>query len=364
MSAVDKQSSIELGSVIMCGLSGAALIGRERELLQKLRPAGVILFAKNFDKGNPDWLSVYQKLLEDLRAAVCRDRFFVAVDHEGGRVHRFPEPVTRFPAASRWRASAADVGAAMGRELRALGCNLSFAPVLDVHNEPANPVIGERALGTDAEEVIKFAEPFRRALEAEGVIACGKHFPGHGRTTADSHHELPVLNLERSELEAAELKPFRAAVSNGIKMIMTAHVHYPLIDADKPATLSAKILTGILRDEIGFGGVVISDDLEMKALSRLPVEENSLLAMQAGVDLLLVAHNQTAAPLEDAYRVYCRLEQESAANPALSRRIEQAADRVTKLLSEDAVCSSKIKVLKESVGLAEHRALAEKLARA
>ncbi len=355
-------ASGEIGAVLMCGISGTELLPREAEVLRRIRPAGIILFAKNFAREKPGWIDQFERLTDQIRSAVGRDRMFLAVDHEGGRVHRFPAPVTRFPAACKWRDSSAAVGTAMGRELRALGFNLAFAPVLDVHSEKTNPVIGERAFAETPDEVSRFAGPFIRALEAEGVVGCGKHFPGHGRTTTDSHHELPVLNIDKAELERVELEPFKRAIAAGLRMIMTAHVHYPQIDAEYPATLSEIILTDLLRGGLGFGGVVISDDLEMKALSSRSVEENGLTALLAGVDLLLVAHNNTVLPLEDALKVYDHLESEISRG-ATRRRFEQAAERVTKLLDNlPATRPGGFRADLELIGAAEHSELAAKLA--
>ena len=222
-----------VGDHFMIGLRpGAVLDSRDRELLQDLRPTGVILFKSNFRHDLPyaGWLDSHEALIQSIREACGRERLFVAIDHEGGRVCRTPPPITRFAYAARWAATAEKVGEVMGRELASLGINLNFAPVLDINSNPQNPVIGERAFGANAEAVIAAALPFFKSLERQGVRACGKHFPGHGDTKVDSHQALPVLDLDEAALEARELRPFRAAVASGIGMIMTSHILIPAIE--------------------------------------------------------------------------------------------------------------------------------------
>jgi beta-N-acetylhexosaminidase len=264
---------------------------RDRALLADLRPAGVILFKSNFlhDQPYEHWLRVHGKLIAQVRETLGRERIFIGIDHEGGRVCRTPAPVTRFAYAARWAGQAEAVGQAMGIELASLGVNLNFAPVLDIHSNPANPVIGARAFGSTSEQVTTAALAFMRGLQAQNVLACGKHFPGHGDTDTDSHRELPVLNRDLEGLRARELKPFRAAVDAGIPMIMTSHLLLPKLDPTEPVTLSRKFGQEILRGELGFQGVVVSDDIGMHAVSRMfddPMAAVRLLL--AGTDLMMV----------------------------------------------------------------------------
>ena len=194
----------------------------------------------------------------------------------------------RWAAAGTPRARPA-VGRALGEELAALGIGWNFAPVLDVHTNPANPVIGNRAFGTTPEAVARQALAFWRGLRGAGLVGCGKHFPGHGDTRTDSHHELPVVAHDVDRLRAVELAPFAAAARAGMEAFMTAHVLYPALDPDRPATLSRRIATDLLRGELGFRGVLVSDDLGMKAVAdRYPIEELAVGAIEAGVDHLKV----------------------------------------------------------------------------
>src|SRR4029077_1702020 len=181
------------------------------------------------------------------------------------------------------------VGRALGEELAAVGVGWNFAPVLDVHTNPDNPVIGNRAFGTSADAVARQALAFWRGLRGSGLVGCGKHFPGHGDTRTDSHHDLPVVEHDLDRLRRVELAPFVAAARAGVEAFMTAHVLYPALDPDRPATLSRRIATDILRGELGFRGVLVSDDLGMKAVAdRYPIEELAVRAIEAGVDHLLV----------------------------------------------------------------------------
>ncbi len=183
-----KKSIAAVGDHFLVGLRPTPVLHDvDRALLNDLRPAGVILFKSNFRHDLPydAWLEIHARLIEDIRAATGRRRMFIAIDHEGGRVCRTPLPITRYAYAAQWADRAEAVGRAMGRELASLGLNLNFAPVLDIHTNPKNPVIGPRAFATTPEGVSAAALAFMRAMQAEKVVACGKHFPGHGDTSVD-----------------------------------------------------------------------------------------------------------------------------------------------------------------------------------
>ncbi|HTT03911.1 MAG TPA: beta-N-acetylhexosaminidase [Steroidobacteraceae bacterium] len=286
-----------VGEHFLVGLRpSTTLDARDRALLGELRPAGVVLFKSNFRHDLPylDWLPIFARLLEEVRAAIGRERILIAIDHEGGRVCRTPPPLTRFSYAAHWAAQADAVGHAMGIELASLGINLSFAPVLDIHSNPINPVIGLRAFGETPERVAESALAFMGALQAEGVLACGKHFPGHGDTDSDSHQELPVLRQTLAALEARELKPFEAAIRAGIPMLMTAHILLPAIDREAPATLSTRINQTLLREQLGFRGVIVTDDIGMHAVSeRFEDPAAAVQVFAAGADLLMVCAHWT-----------------------------------------------------------------------
>lgn len=286
-----------VGNHFLIGLRPSPVLDEhDRALLSDLRPAGVILFKSNFRHDLPyeAWLESHTRLIADIREATGRARMFIAIDHEGGRVCRTPPPVTRFSYAARWAAQAVEVGRVMGRELAALGVNLNFAPVLDIHTNPKNPVIGERAFGQTMDSVIAAALPFIEAMQAEKVIACGKHFPGHGDTSIDSHLGLPSLTLGLDALRARELKPFAAAIEAGLCMIMTSHILFPEVDPHTPVTLSRRFVTGILRDELGFAGVAVSDDIGMGAMKGFfDSPDAAVRLIESGCDMVMVCAHFT-----------------------------------------------------------------------
>ena len=278
------------GHRFLIGLQQSPVLGdHDKRLLSLLKPAGVVLFRANFLSGAPydEWLGSHARLLADVREYIGRDEILVTIDHEGGGVLRPPAPITNFAYAREWPAEAEAVGRAMGIELRHLGFNVNFAPVLDVNSNPANPVIGPRAFGTTPDAVVAPARRFLDALQAEGVLGCPKHFPGHGDAGVDSHYSLPVIDVDAQTFRKRELATFRHFTDPGTRLFMTAHIVVPAIDPGTPATMSRVILDDILRKELGFKGVIVTDDLGMRAISdKLKTPETTLKIVNAGADLL------------------------------------------------------------------------------
>ncbi|MBN9243729.1 MAG: glycoside hydrolase family 3 protein [Mesorhizobium sp.] len=279
-----------LGHRFLIGLQPGHVLGdHDKRLLSLLRPAGVVFFRANFMADAPydEWLGAHRELMAGIREYIGRDEVLFGIDHEGGGVLRPPAPITAYAYARRWKEQAAAVGGAMGRELASLGFNVNFAPVLDVNSNPDNPVIGQRAFGATPSEVTAAARPFLSAMQAEGVLGCLKHFPGHGDTSVDSHYGLPAVDVDAETFRTRELAPFRDLARGEARMVMTAHIVFPQIDPGTPATMSKTILQDILRGELGFEGVVVSDDLGMKAISSmLDRPETSIRLANAGCDLL------------------------------------------------------------------------------
>ncbi len=281
------------GGVLVGGFDGTSLPAVVRARLADGRLGGVTLFKRNVES-----TAQVMALCAALADAGPADRpTLISIDQEGGRVARLGPPVTALPPmrdlgrgdpeATRRRA------ARLGAELAALGINLDFAPVCDVDSNPLNPVIGDRAFGSDPDTVARHAVAFVRGLQDDaGVLACAKHFPGHGDTETDSHLELPRVRHDRARLDAVELPPFAAAVRAGVATVMSAHVVYDGLAAGAPgvpATLSRAVMVDLLRGVLGFTGVAFSDDLHMKALSaRMSVEDAAVAAIEAGCDGLLV----------------------------------------------------------------------------
>ena len=247
------------------------------------------------------------------------------------------------------------VGRALGDELAALGIGWDFAPVLDVHTNPANPVIGSRAFGVTPEAVTTHALAFWRGLRDAGVVGCGKHFPGHGDTRADSHLELPIVDHDVDRLRAVELAPFAAAARAGMEALMTAHVLYPALDPDRPATLSRPILTDLLRGELGFRGVIVSDDLGMKAVAdRYPIDELAVACIEAGADHLLVRE-----PVARQVAAHAALVRAAETRADFRARVEESAARVAALKAACTVpMPAPSAMLPSLLAPAAHRALA------
>jgi beta-N-acetylhexosaminidase len=279
------------GHLVMVDIPGTSLDAATAEFLRRHRVRAVCLFRRNLGTE-----AEVRRLTADLRE-VMGPHALIGIDQEGGSVVRatfLPQaPAAMALGAVGDEALAEEVGAAVARGLRSLGINWNFAPVLDVNNNPANPVIAERSFGEDPDAVARLAAAWMRGSLREGVACCVKHFPGHGDTHVDSHHALPTVDKSLAELERLELRPFRAlAHANGATpaapAVMTAHIVYPQIDPDHPATLSRPILTGLLREAIGYDGVVITDALFMKAIhEKYGHALGAVMALQAGADMPL-----------------------------------------------------------------------------
>jgi len=284
-----------VGQLFMVGIPGPTLDAASRAFLEEFTPGGVILFKRNVESGTQ-----VRELIAAVKAIHAGQPPLLAIDHEGGRVHRLPAPFTRFPAMGRLGgcdvATVERVGHAMGRELRSIGIDLDFAPVLDVVTNPRNTVIGDRAFASTPAKVGRLAMALARGLEGAGVVPCGKHFPGHGASTGDSHHVLPRVSRSRRELNAIDIAPFRRAIRDGIPALLTAHVVYPALDPRRPATLSPVITQRLLRRTLGFEGVVFSDDLDMAAVAkRRSPGAVAVAALAAGCDVLLSCQNVDTA---------------------------------------------------------------------
>jgi len=279
-----------VGQSIMLAFDGIHATPDVLDLLVDTRAGGVILFRRNI--GTPAQLHALISTLQAHAAAIGLPPLFVAIDQEGGNVSRLPAPFTTVPsqmaqAATGDPQSAAHCAAVIAQQLRAFGINTNFAPVLDVNNNAANPVIGVRAFGSDPDLVAHYSRAALAGYRDAGVIATAKHFPGHGDTTVDSHLGLPVVRHDRARLDRIELAPFRDAIAAGVPAIMTAHIVFEALD-QLPATLSRPILTDLLRHELGFDGVIFTDALEMRALrDRYTLAESAVLSKAAGADVVL-----------------------------------------------------------------------------
>lgn len=335
-----------IGQLVMVGFDGFVPNPQIAGLIREQRIGGVILFRRNIE--SPAQVAALCRALQEINAEVSAIPLLIAIDQEGGMVMRIEAGVTPLPSAMAYAkasqnesekgGSAADcealhsIGAA---ELRQMGINTNFAPVLDINNNPANPVIGIRAFGEDLATVTEYGLAAIRGIQAAGVVATAKHFPGHGDTAMDSHYGLPVVAHAAERLHAVELAPFKAAIAAGVDAIMTAHVVFPAYEPDPntPATLSHAVLTGLLRDELGFDGVVFTDCLEMAAIAAgVGTVAGAVQAIHAGADMVLVSHTAalqqaTVAALQTAVH-----------NGALTAaRLTQSLTRIHRLKQTQAV---------------------------
>ncbi|MCW3059745.1 MAG: beta-glucosidase-related glycosidase [Capsulimonas sp.] len=355
---------IKIGQLLLFGWQGEtpaaarAVNSHAAALIDELAVGGVILMGRNV--GSLEETRAMLAEMQELAAARGLPPLFVATDQEGGRVSRFiPPHYTRFPVAKTIGDTAdfdnaRQAARAIAQELKAVGLNWDFAPVLDVNNNPKNPVIGDRSYGDDPDLVAKMGVAAVRGFQDDaGLLACGKHFPGHGDTEVDSHLALPTIGVDRARLDAVELVPFRAAIAAGLAGIMTSHILFTELDAALPATLSPTILTGILRGDLGYEGLIITDCLEMKGVAdQWGSAEASVLALEAGADILLCCHTwETQVAIRDAVTAAVRNGRITEA------RIEESLARIAAAKKR---WISKQNVIAE-IDFAGHRALSERV---
>jgi beta-N-acetylhexosaminidase len=329
----------QIGQLFVVGFPDPAPTPKALDLIQRERVGGVILFSRNI-RDQAQTAALTHALQSAARVAGHPAPLLVMTDQENGLVRRLGQDSTPFPGSMALGAiEDAEAGAgeriveevarATARELRAHGVNMNLAPVMDVNYAPDNPLVGVRSFGADPELVGRLGAAASRGLQGEGVIATLKHFPGHGATTVDSHLALPVVTASPERLEAVEVAPFRRAVMAGAECVMTAHVAYPALTdgALTPATLAPEIVTRLLRERLGFTGVVISDCLEMDAIAEtIGVEQGAVQALAAGVDLVLISHT-----LERQRASIAAVRAAVAHGELSAERVREAAGRVLRL---------------------------------
>ncbi len=351
----------KLGQLLIIGIRGPSLTADEADFIVANNIGGVILFARNIE--SPEQVHELCTSIQALRHRT-RDKLplLIGVDQEGGRVARMKPPFTQWPPLSYLgkldsTSVAFKFALDMGTELRAVGINLDFAPCVDILTNPKNEVIGDRSVGSNPEQVAKITSALVRGYIKSGIIPCAKHFPGHGNTLLDSHFDLPIEDADIERLRSVELVPFKKVFRARLDMVMTAHIKFPKIDPDWPVTLSEKFLKDILRNDLRYRNLVISDDLDMKALaSHYPVEEIPVRALAAGCDLLLYCNDfdHPKVALE-------ALNKASKDHKLSAKQIDESYNRVVALKKEALAQPDPVEFSKAStlIGHPDHERLAQ-----
>lgn len=327
----------KIGQLIIGGITGTTLTDQTKKLIHTYKLGGFILFSANLEEPNQSL-----NLLNDLKIENKQNNIplLLSVDQEGGTVTRLPNlyklQTNEEIGLKNDKEFARKTGEVLGRQVKAFGFQVNFAPVIDVNNNPNNRVIGERSFGSNPELVGELGVETMQGMQAEQVIPVIKHFPGHGDTHIDSHEELPVIDKSMEELKDVELVPFKEAIDAGADVVMTAHIMLPQI-GDAPATLSNEIITGILREEFHFDGVVITDDVTMDAiLNDYEIGEAAVHAIKAGVDIVLVAHQY-----ENVTAVFEQIKAAVLAGEITESRLEESVKRIL-LLKEEYEIEDKV----------------------
>ncbi|QHT63543.1 beta-N-acetylhexosaminidase [Paenibacillus lycopersici] len=318
----------KLGEMIIAGLDGTSASAQTKAMIQEQHIGGFIFYKNNIT--TPASVAAYVNQLKAWNKANSSP-LLITVDQEGGRVSRLPGllkiPAARVIGDTGDTKYAAAIDGAMGQASKLMGFNVDFAPVLDINSNPKNPVIGDRSYGTTAKKVTSMGLAAMEAIRKQGVIPVVKHFPGHGDTAVDSHLELPVVNKTLAQLKAFEWLPFQAAIKDGVDMVMVAHILFPKIDENVPASLSKTIITDELRGELGYRGVVISDDMTMGAIANhFGLAEAAVTSVKAGSDIILLAHGY-----EDATTVLNALKQSVQKGQLTEKRIDESVTRILTL---------------------------------
>lgn len=334
----------KIAQMLILGLKSQELCDVDQSNLSKIAPGAVILFKHNYSNLD-QLLSLNKSILECVEKNSYENISpWISVDQEGGRVIRLGEPFTAFPAQDQWGASTSSYATTLAKELRAAGICVNFSPVVDV-KQNESLVIGDRSFSSDPNKVAESATQVLEAYEREGVMGVIKHFPGHGAVSEDSHYEQPICYKTLQELRELDLIPFQKLVKFGCEAIMTAHILFPNIDAKYISTFSQEFLQKILRKDFSFEGLVISDDLEMKAASQeYSYEESAFLALEAGCDSVFLCHRYQLFE-----KVYEYLVKKHETGDLSKEKIEVSWKRIKKLKTKYLISSKQFSVSNASV---------------
>lgn len=341
----------KVGQMIFAGIKGKVMTNETEKIISTHQVGGIILFKDNLKKADQS-----VTLLNAIKQENSNNKvpLFLGIDEEGGRISRLPE-LTKLPTNEEigFRNDASfsyGIGKLLGKQLSAFGFNLDFAPVLDINSNPENPIIGDRSFGKDAEQVSELGIKTMEGIQSEQVIPVIKHFPGHGDTAVDSHKELPIIQKSLKDLQGLELIPFKKAINHGTEVVMTGHILLPKIDPTYPASLSEKVVTGVLRKQLGFEGIIITDDMTMKAIvNTFEIGEAALSAVKAGNDIVLVAHDYA-----NVVKVKDAILQAVKTGEISEKRIDESVNRILSIkkkynLSNTQLDGVNIKELNQSI---------------
>jgi beta-N-acetylhexosaminidase len=352
-----------IGQLAIAGFAGHSIPQDLRLLAREFDLGGVVFFARNVEA--PEQVA---EMSRDAQALASELPLWVSTDQEGGRVARLKSPFTVWPPMLTLGRSgdehlAERFARALAAELRAVGISLDFTPVLDILTNRSNPVIGDRALAEQADDVARLGVAIIRTLQSEGIAACGKHFPGHGDTSTDSHHELPVVDHPPDRIERVELVPFRAAVAAGVASIMTAHILIPALDDERPATLSPRVIR-MIKEDLHFPGLVLTDDLEMKAISgKYGLAQAAISAIAAGCDVALLCGPDQGAQMDALEALVHAVEDGTLPQ----KRVEDALTRQRRVKERFLAPPQPLPLtgtaLRTLLGRDEHQAVAAEMAR-
>ncbi len=353
-----------VGQLFLVGFDGFTVPAEFRKHALKYGLGGVIYFKRNVQ--SPAQLAELANQLQfDCRSG-DQPPYFISIDHEGGKVNRLVKPFTKFPGIDALGEINSPklgfaFGAAMAKELKAVGINMNYAPVIDVLTNPNNPVMAGRCFSNDPEIVAKLGSAVSRGIQKMGVMAVAKHFPGHGDTTEDSHFKLPRVDRALTELEKAELIPFRRVTRSRVEAVMTAHVINTSIDPEMPATLSSRTIDGLLRGDLRYNRLVISDDMEMKAiLDHFGAEEAAVKSIQAGCDILIY-RGEAGFPVKEIEAVVAAVEKGQISR----KRLDESIARIQAAKKAYCAVTEKIDPITcvQDIGLPAHQELAEAIQR-
>lgn len=330
ISEVIENMSVEekIGQMIFSSISGTELGAEEEKLIHQYKVGGIIVNKKNIT--SPSQMVAYMNSLKEENKNNVP--LFFGIDQEGGRIAKLPGDLRAIPShfeigKQNDPSFAFEIGTVLGKLVSSFGFNVNFAPVLDINSNPENPVIGDRSFGINPDVVSKLGIQMMKGIQGENIIPAIKHFPGHGDTSVDSHDELPVVQKTMPELEQMELIPFKQAIAEGADMVMIAHILLPSIDLEFPSSMSEAIITDLLREKIGFDGVVITDDMTMEAITNsFDIGKASVMSVKAGADIVMVAHE-----FENVVKAITALTTAVENGEITEERIDQSVERILKL---------------------------------